>query len=108
MYREDLAFVPPDLIAQLRAAYDGGSVDAFWDAWSTGAESGLAAQLLPVCRPSWVGVRFMLAEPWTRDGTIPQGCPLGMVFFIVALYVPCCFCVWKPCLVSNLSSMRTI
>ena len=38
-------------------------------------------------------LRFMLAtgrgEPWTRDGGIPQGCPLSMMF-IVALYLPWC------------------
>ena len=28
-----------------------------------------------------------LGEPWTRDGRIPQGCPLTMMF-IVALYLP--------------------
>ena len=30
-----------------------------------------------------------LGEPWTRDGGIPQGCPLNMMF-IVALYLPWC------------------
>ena len=30
-----------------------------------------------------------LGEPWTRDGWIPQGCPLSMMF-IVALYLPWC------------------
>ena len=30
-----------------------------------------------------------LGEPWCRDGGIPQGCPLSMVF-IVALCVPWC------------------
>ena len=30
-----------------------------------------------------------LGEPWCRDGGIPQGCPLSLVF-IVALYVPWC------------------
>ena len=38
-------------------------------------------------------VRFKLGaglgEPWCRDGGIPQGCPLSMVF-TVALYVPWC------------------
>ena len=38
-----------------------------------------------------VRFRFKLAsglgEPWTRDGGIPQGCPLSMMF-IVALYFP--------------------
>ncbi len=38
-------------------------------------------------------MRFKLAtglgEPWCRNGGIPQGCPLSMVF-IVALYVPWC------------------
>ena len=28
-----------------------------------------------------------LGEPWTRDGDIPQGCPLSMMF-IVPLYLP--------------------
>ena len=40
-----------------------------------------------------VRVRFKLASglgaPWTRDGGIPQGCPLSMMF-IVALYLPWC------------------
>ena len=30
-----------------------------------------------------------LGEPWCRDGCIPQGCPLSLVF--VALYVPWCW-----------------
>ena len=30
-----------------------------------------------------------LGESWTRDGGIPQGCPLSMMF-IVALYLPWC------------------
>ena len=38
-------------------------------------------------------MRFKLASglgaPWTRDGGIPQGCPLTMMF-IVALYLPWC------------------
>ena len=42
---------------------------------------------------SQVRLRFKLSaglgESWCRDGGIPQGCPLSMVF-IVALYVPCC------------------
>ena len=40
-----------------------------------------------------VRLRFKLAsglgEPWTRDGGIPQGCPLSMTF-VVALYLPWC------------------
>ena len=40
-----------------------------------------------------VRLRFKLAsglgQSWTRDGGIPQGCPLGMMF-IVALYLPWC------------------
>ena len=40
-----------------------------------------------------VQLRFKLAsglgEPWTRDGSIPQDCPLSMMF-IVALYLPWC------------------
>ena len=42
---------------------------------------------------SHVRLRFKLAaglgEPWTRDGGIPQGCPLSMLF-IVALYLLWC------------------
>ena len=42
---------------------------------------------------SQVRLRFKLSagldEPWCRDGGIPQGCPLSMVF-IVALCVPWC------------------
>ena len=42
---------------------------------------------------SQVRLRFKLAtglgESWCRDGGIPQGCPLSVVF-IVALYVPLC------------------
>ena len=40
-----------------------------------------------------VRLRFQLAsglgEPWTREGGIPQGCPLSMMF-IVALCLPWC------------------
>ena len=40
-----------------------------------------------------VRLRFKLAsgigEPWTRDGGIPQGCSLSMMF-IVAVYLPWC------------------
>ena len=42
---------------------------------------------------SHVRLRFKLAaglgQPWTRDGGIPQVCPLSMMF-IVALYLPWC------------------
>ena len=42
---------------------------------------------------SQVRLRFKftagMAEPWCRDGGIPQGCPLSMV--VVALYVPWCW-----------------
>ena len=42
---------------------------------------------------SHVRLRFKLAtglgQPWTRDGCIPQGCPLRMKF-VVALYLPRC------------------
>ena len=42
---------------------------------------------------SSVRLRFKLAaglgQPWTRDGGIPQGCPLSTMF-IVALYLPWC------------------
>ena len=43
-----------------------------------------------------VRLRFKLAvgigEAWTRDGGIPQRCPLSMVF-VVALYLPWCKCL---------------
>ena len=42
---------------------------------------------------SQVRLRFKLAaglgEPWCRDGGVPQGCPLSMVF-VVALYLSWC------------------
>ena len=42
---------------------------------------------------SHVRLRFNFASglglPWTRDGGIPQGCPLSMMF-IIALYLPWC------------------
>ena len=42
---------------------------------------------------SRVRLRFKLAaglgEPWCRDGGVPQGCPLSVIF-VVALYVPWC------------------
>ena len=42
---------------------------------------------------SLVRLRFKLSaglgQSWTRDGVIPQGCPLSMMF-IVALYLPWC------------------
>ena len=37
----------------------------------------------------WFKLATGLGESWCRDGGIPQGCPLSMVF-IVALYVPWC------------------
>ena len=37
----------------------------------------------------WFKLAAGLGEPWCRDGGIPQGCPLSMIF-IVALYVPWC------------------
>ena len=41
--------------------------------------------------PAHVRLRFKLvAWPWTRDGGIPQGCPLSMMF-TVALYLPWCW-----------------
>ena len=37
----------------------------------------------------WFKLAAGLGEPWTRDGCIPQGCPLSMMF-MVALYLPWC------------------
>ena len=37
----------------------------------------------------WFKLAAGLGEPWCRDGSIPQGCPLSMVF-VVALHVPWC------------------
>ena len=57
---------------------------------------------------SQVRLRFKLAaglgEPWCRDGGIPQGCPLSMVF-IVALYVPWCRRLESLPDIINLNSM---
>ena len=48
---------------------------------------------------SHVRLRFKLAtglgQPWTRDGGIPQGCPVSMMF-IVALYLPWCRYLGAP------------
>ena len=38
--------------------------------------------------PLWFKLDTGLGEPWTRDGGIPQGCPLSLMF-IVAMYLPC-------------------
>ena len=50
-----------------------------------------------------VRFRFKLAsglgQSWTRDGGIPQGCPLSMMF-IVALYLPWCRYLGAQCGVS--------
>ena len=58
----------------VRALFDCGR----WESWVT--------------QPH-VRLRFKLAsglgQSWTRDGGIPQGCPLSMMF-IVALYLPWC------------------
>ena len=35
----------------------------------------------------WFKLSAGSGQPWTRDGGIPQGCPLSMMF-IVALYLP--------------------
>ena len=59
---EGLAVVPPDLIAQLRAAYDGCSVDDFGDAWSTGAESGLFPAFCRAGGPAAPGMDAFLAQ----------------------------------------------
>ena len=60
--------------------------------------------LTSLCLPVWFRhayfehhahdrLRFKLAarlgDAWTRDGSIPQGCPLSMMFN-VALYLPWC------------------
>ena len=49
---------------------------------------------------SHVRLHFKLAaglgQPWTRDGGIPQGCPLSMMF-IVALYLPWCRYLGAQC-----------
>ena len=37
----------------------------------------------------WFKLAAGLGEPWCRDGSTPQGCPLSMVF-VVALHVPSC------------------
>ena len=56
---------------------------------------GLPAGFRHVYFEHHVGVRLKfklaagLGKPWTRDGSIPQGCFLHMML-IVALYVPLC------------------
>ena len=55
-----------------------------------------------------VRLRFNLAaglgESWTRDGGIPQGCPLRMMFIVALSGVA----IWISCLMSLLSYMRII
>ena len=46
----------------------------------------LSTMLMLGCGLNWL---LALGEPWTRDGGIPQGCPLSMML-TVALYLPCC------------------
>ena len=46
----------------------------------------LNSMLMFGCGLSWL---LVLGKPWTRNGGIPQGCPLSMMF-IVALYLPWC------------------
>ena len=69
---------------------------------------------------SHVRLRFKLAaglgQPWTRDGGIPQGCPLSMMF-IVALNLPWCGylgadknlkCVFRdPCILLRAAEVTT-
>ena len=71
----------------------------------TGVDRGILYRVLSsLGLPGWfrhayfeyhahVRLRFKLAsglgQSWTRDGGIPQGCPLSMMF-IVALYLPWC------------------
>ena len=56
---------------------------------------GLLAWFRHACFEYHAHVRLLfrlavgLGEPWTRDGDIPQGCLLSMMF-IVALYLPWC------------------
>ena len=42
---------------------------------------------------SHVRLRFKLAaglgQPWTRDGCIPQGCPLSMMFIVAFFFLWC-------------------
>ena len=61
---------------------------ALWDGWVclTGFEE---LTFLIIVRFVALSFAAGLGEPWCRDGGIPQGCPLSMVF-IVALYVPWC------------------
>ena len=46
-----------------------------------------------------------LGQPCVRDGRIPQGCTLSMVF-ILALSLP--WCIWRLCLVFHRSCMLII
>ena len=54
-----------------------------------GFELSRFARLVPPCLLMRFKLASGLGEPWTRDGGIPQGCPLSMMF-IVALYLPWC------------------
>ena len=63
-----------------------------------------------------VRIRFKLAtglgDPWTRDGGIPQGCPLSMMF-IVAFFLPWCLglaemdCVFPQLCADNLKCVSS-
>ena len=59
---------------------------------------------------SHVRLRFMLAaglgEPWCRDGGIPQGCPLSMVFIVALLSLG--VVILTRCLMLNRSSTLII
>ena len=60
---------------------------------------------------SQVRLRFKLAaglgEPWCRDGGIPQGCPLSIVFYRCSLCFPGVV-ILNPCLILSLNSMLII
>ena len=57
-----------------------------------------------------VRLRFKLAaglgESWTRDGGIPQECPLSMMFIVALICLGAA--IWISCLMSLLSYMRII
>ena len=61
----------------------------FWGVWDF--LSGFVELILAIMLTFASGFKLAcgLGSPWTGEGGIPQGCPLGMVF-MVALYLPWC------------------
>ena len=86
-------------------SWDPGSVEA-WRTTALDIKRSFLVLLSRMCTCLWVTslsplirltvvslIGFLscpgLGQPWTRDGGIPQGCPLSMMF-LVAFYLPWC------------------